>query len=85
MGGLDRWFKEKWTTPDGKPCGSNKDTNNPKKCRPSKKVNKKTPKTWGEMTEAEKKAAKADKAKANKENRQFGNKKFTRLKKKLKK
>jgi len=69
---LKRWHKEKWTLPDGSECGSNKDKKNPGKCRPSVRVDSKTPKTWGEMSDSEKKRAKADKAKANKKNKQFG-------------
>jgi len=67
-GGLKQWFKEDWTKEvDGKqvPCGSDKGQEDGK-CRPSKRVNKSTPKTWGEMTKVEKKKAKAEKTKANK-------------------
>jgi len=42
---LKRWFKEKWTDQNGNACGSKK-TKGVKKCRPSKKVSKKTPVTW---------------------------------------
>lgn len=69
---LKRWHRERWQLPDGSECGSNKDKKNPKKCRPSKRVSEKTPKTWSEMSKAEKAAAKADKARANKKNEQFG-------------
>ena len=62
---LKRWHKEKWTLPDGSECGSNKDKKNPGKCRPSKRVSSKTPKTWGEMSKKEKSSAIADKNKAN--------------------
>lgn len=57
---LQRWFKEKWTDEKGNVCGSteNKKT---KKCRPSRKVSSKTPKTWKEMSPAEKKKAVAEK------------------------
>ena len=57
---LKRWFKEKWTDEKGNVCGSstNKKT---KKCRPSKRVSSKTPKTWKEMSPAEKKKAVAEK------------------------
>tara|TARA_R100000005_G_C4960845_1_gene177595 strand:+ start:711 stop:947 length:237 start_codon:yes stop_codon:yes gene_type:complete len=44
---LKRWFKEKWTDQDGDACGKKK--NKVKKCRPSKKVSKKTPKTWKQV------------------------------------
>lgn len=69
---LKRWHSEKWQLSDGSECGSNKDKKNPQKCRPSVRVSSKTPKTWGEMSDSEKKRAKADKAKANKKNQQFG-------------
>jgi len=42
---LKRWFKEKWKDEKGNPCGSRKNKNT-KKCRPSKRVSKKTPVTW---------------------------------------
>ena len=45
---LKRWFKEKWTDQHGRPCG-NKKTKGIKKCRPSKKVSGKTPKTWRQV------------------------------------
>lgn len=81
---LKRWYKEKWTLPDGSECGSNKDTNNPGKCRPSKRVSADTPKTWGEMSTSEKKSAIADKNQANRENEQFGKKRFSKLKQRVK-
>ena len=57
---LKRWFKEKWTDEKGKPCGSTKNKKT-KKCRPSKRINSKTVKTWGEMSPSEKKKAVAEK------------------------
>jgi len=42
---LKRWFEEKWTDEKGNVCGSSKNKKT-KKCRPSKKVSKKTPVTW---------------------------------------
>jgi hypothetical protein len=42
---LRRWVKEKWTDQHGRPCGNDK-TKGVKKCRPSRKVSKDTPKTW---------------------------------------
>ena len=42
---LKRWFKEKWKDEKGNPCGSAKNKGT-KKCRPSKRVSKKTPVTW---------------------------------------
>lgn len=57
---LKRWFREKWTDQDGNPCGSPKG-DKVKKCRPSRRVNKKTPKTWSEMSSRQKKKAVAEK------------------------
>ncbi len=57
---LQRWFKEKWTDEKGNVCGSTKNKKT-KKCRPSKRVSSKTPKTWKEMSSAEKKKAVAEK------------------------
>ena len=51
---LQRWFKEKWTDEKGNVCGSSKNKKT-KVCRPSKRVNKKSPKPWKEMSSAEKK------------------------------
>jgi hypothetical protein len=45
---LRRWAKEKWTDQNGNPCGSSK-SKGVVKCRPSKKVSKKTPKTWRQV------------------------------------
>ena len=42
---LKRWFKEKWKDEKGNPCGSSKNKGI-KKCRPSKRISKKTPVTW---------------------------------------
>tara|TARA_R100001510_G_scaffold21494_1_gene18834 strand:+ start:27646 stop:27927 length:282 start_codon:yes stop_codon:yes gene_type:complete len=49
---LKRWFKEEWKDEDGNVCGSDKKKT--KVCRPSKRVSKDSPKTWGQMTKAEK-------------------------------
>jgi hypothetical protein len=49
---LKRWFKEKWKDEKGNVCGSSKNKKT-KVCRPSRKVNSKSPKTWGQMTKAE--------------------------------
>lgn len=68
---LKRWFKEKWTRPNGEPCGTSPDTNKPQKCRPSKKVSSKTPKTWSEMGKKGKKKAAKEKQEANREGKQF--------------
>lgn len=57
---LKRWFKEKWTDEKGNPCGSTKNKKI-KKCRPSKRISSKTPKTWGEMSSSEKRKAIAEK------------------------
>ena len=50
---LKRWFKEEWKDEKGNVCGSDKNKNT-KVCRPSKRVNSKSPKTWSEMTKGEK-------------------------------
>jgi hypothetical protein len=50
---LKRWFKEKWTDEKGNVCGS-ADRKGVKACRPSVRVNKDSPKPWGQMTQAEK-------------------------------
>lgn len=57
---LKRWFKEKWTDEKGNACGSTKNKRT-KKCRPSKRISRKTVKTWKEMSPAEKKKAVAEK------------------------
>ena len=64
---LRRWFKEKWVdvsrkNKDGShpPCGRGEaktDSKGYPKCRPSKKVSSKTPKTTRGMSQADKKAA----------------------------
>ncbi len=83
---LKRWFSEKWRKKiaGGKyaECGSEKGQDDAK-CRPSKRVSSKTPKTWGELTPSEERRAIADKNKANREGRQFGKVRFKRLKKKV--
>jgi len=52
--GLKRWFAEKWTNQKGDPCGSGTTKGVPK-CRPSKRVTDKSPKTWGELSASQKK------------------------------
>ena len=54
---LKRWFKEDWRTPSGDKDYSGGDNT----FRPTKKVSKKTPKTWSELTDAEKAAAQKEK------------------------
>lgn len=78
-GGLKRWFKEEWTNQEGKECGSGSTSSEPK-CRPSKRISDKTPKTWGEMSKSEKKKAVVDKNKATKSGKQFGKLRFKRSK-----
>lgn len=62
---LKRWEKEKWTDQDGKPCGARgaRGARTPVKCRPSKKVSKKTPVTWKEMSPSRKKQVVSEKKK----------------------
>jgi len=84
---LKRWFKEEWKKQvNGKyeDCGSDKGTDDAK-CRPVKRISKDTPKTWGELSESEKKRAIQDKNKANREGKQYGKVRFSNLKKRLKK
>lgn len=50
---LHRWVKEKWTDQHGRPCGS-AETKGVKKCRPSRKISKDTPKTWSSFDKKEK-------------------------------
>jgi len=50
---LKRWFKEEWKDEKGNVCGSEKNKNT-KVCRPSKRVNSESPKSWGEMSSSEK-------------------------------
>ncbi len=60
---LKRWFKEKWVdVKTGEPCGRKKGDGRPyPACRPTVKVNKKTPKTTGDMSKEEKERFKKEK------------------------
>jgi len=78
--GLKRWFAEKWTNQKGDPCGSGTTKGVPK-CRPSKRVTAKSPKTWSELTSAQKKRAIADKQKVGHATSKV---RFSRLKSRLK-
>ena len=55
---LKRWFKEDWKdVRTGKACGRSKgEKRGTPYCRPTKRISKKTPKTAGEMTSAEKRS-----------------------------
>lgn len=64
-------------------CGSDEGKDDAK-CRPANRVSSETPKTWKELSPSEKKKAIADKNKANREGRQYGNVRFSRLKSKIK-
>lgn len=57
-----RWYKEKWKDEKGNVCGSSKNKGT-KKCRPTVRVNSKTPVTWDEMSPSEKKRAVREKKK----------------------
>lgn len=57
---LKRWFKEKWKDEKGNPCGSSKNKNT-KKCRPTKRVSSKTPRTWGSLSKSQRAKAVAEK------------------------
>ena len=71
---LDRWFAEKWVdiskkdkSGKYKECGrGDADSGAYPKCRPSKRVTKKTPVTTGELSDKEEKAAIRKKRKAEK-------------------
>ena len=65
---LRRWVKEKWVDQHGRPCGSS-ETKGVKKCRPSKKVSKDTPKTWSSFDKKEKEALVRQKRKVGMGNR----------------
>ena len=55
---LKRWFKEEWKdVRTGKACGRGEgEKRGTPYCRPTKRISKKTPKTAGEMTSAEKRS-----------------------------
>lgn len=53
---LTRWFREKWKDEKGNDCGSKKNLNT-KKCRPTIRIDKNTPITWGELSKKEKERA----------------------------
>tara|TARA_R100000951_G_C2630585_1_gene177511 strand:+ start:169 stop:423 length:255 start_codon:yes stop_codon:yes gene_type:complete len=57
---LKRWFKEDWKDEKGNACGSSKNKKT-KKCRPSKKVSSKTPRTWASLSPSQKRKAVAEK------------------------
>jgi len=67
---LRRWFKEKWTAQDGSKCGEYKGRGRVK-WRPSRRVSKKSPQTWSEMSPEQKKKAVRLKQKAHREGKQF--------------
>lgn len=81
-GGLKRWFAEEWKDSKGRDCGHGNDDSY---CRPSKRVTKGTPKTWSEMSEKEKDSALREKAKARNKGEQYTSKRFSKIKKKVKK
>ena len=64
LSGLDRWFKERWLNvcflPKKVPCGTADRVTQSKKpgkyCRPSVRVNSRTPKTLSEISPAKRKA-----------------------------
>ena len=74
---LDRWFKEKWTAQDGSECGSYTGRGRVK-CRPSKKVSSKTPKTWRELGSKGKKKAVRNKQLAHRRGDQFSSHRSTK-------
>lgn len=60
--GVTRWIKEKWTDEKGNVCGSS-ENKHIKKCRPTVRVNEKTPVTWSELSKKEKEKVIAEKKK----------------------
>lgn len=56
---LRRWYREDWRDEMGNKCGTRKRAL--KKCRPTKRINSKTPVTWSEMTAKQKMKAIRDK------------------------
>ena len=54
---LNRWFKEEWKTPSGNEDYSKGENT----FRPTKKISKKTPKTWSQLSDADKAKAKKEK------------------------
>lgn len=68
--GLGRWFREKWKSQSGEECGSYTGKGEVK-CRPSKRVTGKTPRTWGEMSKEEKRSAVRQKQEAKRKGHQF--------------
>jgi hypothetical protein len=68
--GLGRWFREKWKSQSGEECGSYTGEGEVK-CRPSKRITGKTPRTWGEMSKEEKQSAVRQKQEAKRKGHQF--------------
>ena len=67
-GGLDRWFAEKWVDiKTGKECGrqEGEERKGYPACRPSRRINKNTPKTSGELSAAEREKFKREKTSSN--------------------
>lgn len=60
--GVTRWNKERWKDEKGNECGS-KNNKGTKKCRPTIRVTKKTPVTWGQMTKEQKESSVREKKK----------------------
>ena len=76
---LRRWFKEKWVDVSRKvggkhaPCGRKEaDSEGYPKCRPQKKVSKKTPKTASSFSKEDKKKMTAQKRRAEKKTPKSG-------------
>jgi hypothetical protein len=59
---LKRWYKEEWKDEKNNPCGSSLNKKI-KKCRPTVRVNEKTPVTWGELKPSQKKKIVEEKVK----------------------
>ncbi len=73
FGGLNRWFAEKWVdVKTGKPCGRQEGESRRSypACRPSVRINSKTPKTSSELSSAEKERFKRSKTSSQRINYQ---------------
>jgi hypothetical protein len=63
MGGLKKWFKEKWVNTEGKKCGDPKTKNKNAPCKPAAKM--------ASLSKGEKASMSRVKKKATKQGKQF--------------
>jgi len=63
QGGLRRWFKEKWVRTDtGEACGAGDNVaSSGKYCRPTRRINRRTPVTRSELSASELRKIKREK------------------------